>query len=300
LPNSLTNPLETGNWQEALLQRIGQFATQDEISIGVSLLTIWVQICEWDLVDNAQAIRHELLRACGRHVVENPAKYHEPWTPLLISAITYWGQQAAPIDELQVAVVDALLKRKLLPAERNVVLANFVPRLQQQWEKWLSTATSQDLAEPAMRKNPQAEKLSRLCSQWIELLNKEPELDEQQRIQTEVALYLSEILWRQGHHEAAFARLEGVVGDQRHARQKARILSSLNDPASENLWRECMTTFSPGSSDWFEARYELLKLQAQHAGSEGKRAYSQLQLLYPEIPQPWADKFEELATQHQW
>ena len=60
-------------------------------------------------------------------------------------------------------------------------------------------------------------------------------------------------------------------------------------------WRSLLASAAPGSSDWFEARYESLRVLAMSDRSAAEQVLDQHVTLYPEFgPDPWGPKLRKL------
>jgi hypothetical protein len=59
-----------------------------------------------------------------------------------------------------------------------------------------------------------------------------------------------------------------------------------------------MTGLEPGTPDWFEARYESLRLLAASEPRRAKEALMQHVVLYPQYgPEPWGLKLKQLEEE---
>ena len=80
-----------------------------------------------------------------------------------------------------------------------------------------------------------------------------------------------------------------------------RRLAQLYEQGSEfapalDAWNEVLMGMAPGSTEWYEARYETLRLLLKVSPGEARSAYTQFRVLYPgKAPEPWGAKIEQLG-----
>ena len=66
-----------------------------------------------------------------------------------------------------------------------------------------------------------------------------------------------------------------------------------------SAWEELVSGLPVGQDDWYEARYESLRLLVELKPSDGAAALRQHRVLFPaDGPEPWGTKIRELAKQH--
>ena len=69
-----------------------------------------------------------------------------------------------------------------------------------------------------------------------------------------------------------------------------------NEAASLDVWNQLLASLDPGSVDWFEARYQTLRLLLETDPTKAATAYEQFRLLYPQTgPKPWGEKIDALG-----
>lgn len=62
-----------------------------------------------------------------------------------------------------------------------------------------------------------------------------------------------------------------------------------------DAWRLLLAGLDSGTSAWFEARYESLRLLAKQDFARAREAFAQFKVLYPNLgPEPWATRFRDL------
>lgn len=79
-------------------------------------------------------------------------------------------------------------------------------------------------------------------------------------------------------------------------RRLADLYESTNEfqPALDS-WNEILLGMDAGSPEWYEARFNTLRLLKIISQSEARAAYTQFKLLYPtRPPEPWGSKIDEL------
>jgi hypothetical protein len=92
---------------------------------------------------------------------------------------------------------------------------------------------------------------------------------------------------------------EQLEGGQRTA-SSLRRLGELMESAGDKekalaAWRELLNGLLVSSPEWYEARYESLRLLFETAPAEAAAAMRQHKVLHPEYgPEPWGKKLEEL------
>lgn len=80
-----------------------------------------------------------------------------------------------------------------------------------------------------------------------------------------------------------------------------RRLAQLYEQGNEfspalDAWNEVLLGMDAGSSEWYEARYETLRLLMKVSPDEARSAYTQFKVLYPgKAPEPWGAKIEQLG-----
>lgn len=79
-------------------------------------------------------------------------------------------------------------------------------------------------------------------------------------------------------------------------RRLGELLESAGDkPKALAAWRELLNGLPAGGSEWYEARYESLRLLAEQSPAEAREVMSQHKVLHPEFgPEPWGKKLEAL------
>jgi len=79
-------------------------------------------------------------------------------------------------------------------------------------------------------------------------------------------------------------------------RRLGELLESTGDEASAlAAWRELLAGTVDGSADWYEARYQSLRLLVRQAPGEALQAMQQHKVLHPEFgPDPWGPRLREL------
>lgn len=70
-----------------------------------------------------------------------------------------------------------------------------------------------------------------------------------------------------------------------------------NDAKALDAWRDLLNGLAVGTNDWYEARYESLRLLLDVAPAEAEAAMKQHKVLHPGLgPQPWGDKLAQLEA----
>ena len=105
----------------------------------------------------------------------------------------------------------------------------------------------------------------------------EQESDESMR---DLALRLDEAVL------AAFPRNETSL------RRIARLSDAIGDPERAlEAWRILLTAYAPDTDDWFEARYQTIRLLAETEPARARTVLQQFRLLHPSYgPEPWASQ----------
>jgi hypothetical protein len=75
---------------------------------------------------------------------------------------------------------------------------------------------------------------------------------------------------------------------------RARTLAGDTAAALEH-WNTLVAGGTPGTNDWFEAKHEQLSLLRQIDPAAAEKGWKQFQLLYPEVPQAWRERFQSLG-----
>jgi hypothetical protein len=87
-----------------------------------------------------------------------------------------------------------------------------------------------------------------------------------------------------GHRTASSLRRLGELMESSGDKEKALT-----------AWRELLNGLANGSPEWYEARYESLRLLYESAPSEAIAAMKQHKILHPELgPEPWGSKLRDL------
>lgn len=69
-----------------------------------------------------------------------------------------------------------------------------------------------------------------------------------------------------------------------------------DEVAALESWNQLLAALEPGSADWFEARYQTLRLLLETDPAKAATAYEQFKLLYPQTgPAPWGEKIDALG-----
>jgi hypothetical protein len=110
---------------------------------------------------------------------------------------------------------------------------------------------------------------------------------EQDATMREVAVRLDRLLTQHGNAPAQvlrrFARLAETEGDVQ---------------ASLDAWRTLMAGLSPTAPEWFEARFQSVRLLAALDAPKAREAMAQYKILHPDFgPEPWGPKLRELDRQ---
>lgn len=95
--------------------------------------------------------------------------------------------------------------------------------------------------------------------------------------------------------------------DEEQAKSGVRAVSTLrrlatmreaatNEAGALEAWNQLLASLEPGSLDWYEARYQSLRLLLQTDPAAAATAYEQYKLLFPQAaPEPWGQKLDSLA-----
>jgi hypothetical protein len=95
--------------------------------------------------------------------------------------------------------------------------------------------------------------------------------------------------------------------DEEQAKSGIRAVSTLrrlaamreaatNETGALEAWNQLLASLEPGSLDWYEARYQSLRLLLQTDPAAAATAYEQYKLLFPQAaPEPWGQKLDSLA-----
>jgi tetratricopeptide (TPR) repeat protein len=309
---SLTQPPETMDqpgwtrWQAELRGRLASAETTGEPGEITALLQVWLQVLEATDGPLPRFTRQILLSEIAQHAWEQPASVPANWTPLLLAAVRFWGQDAAQeIDpNLRRATVDRLLADPSLPPpQTHLVLANTVPALQRAWEQSAIAAHLAVAGDPTLKRESLTSDLTRLYQIWWTLLQQSPEVDGRDPWAAHVAVRLADLLWRQAEYHPALHVLEACPehqSDLAYQQQMARISSSLERENASELWEKVAQHYPSGSRDWFEAKWHLLNQQAKVEPGQAEKTYNQIGQLYPIIPPPWAEPWRELGHTFRW
>jgi hypothetical protein len=82
----------------------------------------------------------------------------------------------------------------------------------------------------------------------------------------------------------------------RRLAHNAEVASKLD--VALDCWRTLFAAATQGSAEWFEARYESLRLLKTASPDKARELLSQLKTLYPDLgPAPWGDKLRALDTE---
>ena len=65
------------------------------------------------------------------------------------------------------------------------------------------------------------------------------------------------------------------------------------------LWRQLAQSSPAGSEQWYESKWQLIRGLARTDSARAAQVLKQTRLLSPDMPAPWAQRFEELARQLQ-
>lgn len=79
-------------------------------------------------------------------------------------------------------------------------------------------------------------------------------------------------------------------------RRLAELYEGANEyPPALDAWNEVLLGMDAGTPEWYEARYNTLRLLKIISQSEARAAYTQFKLLYPtRPPEPWGSKIDQL------
>jgi hypothetical protein len=95
------------------------------------------------------------------------------------------------------------------------------------------------------------------------------------------------------------AQLESGNRTASSLRRVGELMEASGDPKSAlAAWRELLSGLPNGSPEWFEARYESLRLLAKDSPTEAAEVMRQHKVLHPDFgPEPWGAKLKELDAQ---
>lgn len=116
------------------------------------------------------------------------------------------------------------------------------------------------------------------------------------------------VVWRSSRAEVLFrdlaVRLDSALMDHDRGtasglRRLAELAEAAGDqPRALECWRLLLSGLPGGHADWFEARYESLRLLARADPRAARQAIDQHRTLYPEYgPDPWGEKIRVLDQQ---
>ncbi len=72
--------------------------------------------------------------------------------------------------------------------------------------------------------------------------------------------------------------------------------AAANETGALDAWNQLLASLEPASPEWYEARYQSLRLLLQTDPAGAATAYEQYKLLYPQAaPEPWGQKLDALA-----
>lgn len=82
-------------------------------------------------------------------------------------------------------------------------------------------------------------------------------------------------------------------------RRFARLCQAAGREADAlDAWRTLLAALPPASPEWFEARYESLRLLSHHDRARAAEALAQFRVLHPDLgPEPWRTRFARLAAE---
>lgn len=79
-------------------------------------------------------------------------------------------------------------------------------------------------------------------------------------------------------------------------RRLAELSEAIGDHArAMECWRGLLSGLRPGQTDWFEARFESIRLMAASDAAAARRVMDQHRVLYPDYgPDPWGERLRDL------